>query len=145
MICMYWSSESRSSFLKGTRFTGIDLEFDISGIDHDITLIIDDVVELLGRKAEQISDLVGERAEIPYMSHRHHQLDMSHAFAAHLLLGDLDTAPVAHDTFVAYALVLSAMAFEVLDRTEYLLAEKSVALRLVGAVVDGLGLEHLSA
>ena len=78
------------------------------------------------------------------MGHGHHQLDMTHALAAHFLLGDFHTAAVAHDPFVADALVLSAMALVVLYRTENALAEQAVALGLVGAVVDGFGLEHFA-
>ena len=37
------------------------------------------------------------------------------------------------------------MAFIVFHRAENLLAEKAVALRLVGAVVDGLRLQHFTA
>ena len=79
------------------------------------------------------------------MSHRHHQLDVTHALAAHFLLGHFHTAAVAHDALVTDALVLAAMALIVLHRTENALAEEAVALGLVGAVVDGLRFQHLAA
>ena len=79
------------------------------------------------------------------MSHGHHQLDVAHALAAHLLLGNLNTATVAYDAFIADTLILSAMALVVLYRTEDAFAEQAVALGLVGAVVDSLGFEDLTA
>ncbi len=116
----------------------------VAGIDHDVALIVDHCIELLGGQAQQVAYLVGQRAEVPDMGHGHHQLDVAAALTAHLLLGDLDTATVAHDALVAYALVLAAMALIVLYRAEDALAEQAVALGLVGAVVDGFWLEHLA-
>ena len=113
-------------------------------IDDDIALIVDHGLELLGGKAQQVTDLVGKRAEVPDVSHRHYQLDVTHALAAHFLLSHFHAASVAHDTLVADALVLSAVALIVLDRAEDALAEKAVALGFVSAVVDGLGLEDLT-
>jgi hypothetical protein len=63
---------------------------------------------------------------------------MAHPLATHLLLSDLHAAMIADNALVADALIFSAMAFIVFHRAENLLAEKAVALRLVGAVVDGL-------
>ena len=79
------------------------------------------------------------------MRHRHHQLDVSHSLATHFLLGHFHTATVADDALVADTLVFAAMTLEILYRTENLFAEKTVALRLVGAVIDGFGLEDLTA
>ena len=73
------------------------------------------------------------------MGHGHNKLDVAHALTTHFLLSDFNTATVAHNAFVADALILSAMALEILYRTEDTFAEKAVALRLVGAVVDGFG------
>ena len=88
------------------------LSFEDTGLDDDILLVVDHLVELLGRQSEQVSDL--------------------------------NTATVADDAFVADALVLTAGALIVFRRTEDSLAEQAVTLRLVGAVVDGLGLGHLT-
>ena len=79
------------------------------------------------------------------MHHRNHQRDVSHALAAHLLLGHLHAAAVADDAFVADALVLTAVALVILHRAENPFAEQTVALGLVGTVVNGLGLQHLAA
>ena len=115
-----------------------------TGLDHHVPLVVDDLVELLGGQAQQVADLVRKTAEIPDVGHRHHQLDVAHAFTAHLLLGHFHTAAVAHDPFVTDALVLAAVALEVLHRTEDALAEEAITLRLVGPVVDRLRLDHLT-
>src|SRR5205085_8356029 len=72
------------------------------------------------------------------------ELDVAHALAAHLGEGHLDAALLADHAAVLEALVLAAEALVVLDRPEDLGAEEAVALRLEGAVVDGLGLLYLA-
>ncbi len=79
------------------------------------------------------------------MSHRNGQGDVAHPFPADFLLCHLDAAPVADDSAVADPLVLSAVAFVVLCRSEYLFAEETVPFRLVGPVVDCLRLQDLAA
>ena len=116
-----------------------------SGIDDDVTLVIDDCVELLGGKAEEITDLVGEGAEVPDVGYRDDEGDVSHSLAADFLFGDFDAATVADDALVADALVLTAVALVILYGTEDSLAEETVAFRLVCTVVDRLRLEHLAA
>ena len=69
---------------------------------------------------------------------------MSHTLPAYLGLSDLDAALVADYAFVAYSLVLSAKAFEVLGGTEYAFAEKSVSLRFQRPVIDCLRFGHLT-
>ena len=95
----------------------------ITWIDDDVTLIIDDRVELLGRKTEQIANLVGQRAEIPEMGHGDHKLDVTATLATNLLLGNLNTASVAHDVAITDALVFTAMALIVLNGAKNALAE----------------------
>ena len=113
-------------------------------VDDHVTLIIDYGVQLLCRHSEQISNLIGQAAEIPDVSYGHYQLNVSAALATHLLLGDFDTATVAHDTLIADTLVLAAVALVVLGRTKDALAEQAVALGLISAVVDGLRLQNLA-
>ena len=79
------------------------------------------------------------------MGYGNDELDVAHAFATHFLFRHLDTASVADNTFVTDALILSAMTFIVLDGTENAFAEQTVTFGFVGAVVDCLGLQHLSA
>ena len=78
------------------------------------------------------------------MRHRDGELNMSHPLPADFLLRHFHTAPVADDATVPDPLVFPAMALVVLGRAEDLFAEKSIPLRLVCPVVDGLRLEHLS-
>ena len=78
------------------------------------------------------------------MCYRNSEFDMTHPFPAHLLLCHLYAATVADDTTVADSLVLSAVALVVLCRTEDLLAEETVTLRLVCPVVDGFWLQYFS-
>jgi len=70
---------------------------------------------------------------------------VSHPLAAHLLLGDLDVAPVTDDSAIADSLVFAAIALIILRGSEDLLAEESVTFGLVRPVVDGLRLEDLTA
>ena len=115
-----------------------------TGLNHDITLVVDDHVELLGGNAQQVAHLVGQRTEVPNVRHRHHQGDVSGTFATHLLFGHFHTATVADDALVADTLVFSAVALIVLGRTKDALAEETVTLGLVGTIVDRLGLQHFT-
>src|SRR3977135_1229268 len=72
------------------------------------------------------------------------QLDVAHALATDLGARDFHTAALADDALEPDALVLAAVALPVLGRTEDLLAEEPVLLRLERAVVDRLGLLHLA-
>ena len=77
------------------------------------------------------------------MGHGHNELDVAGTLATHLLLGDFDAAAVADDALIADALILAAVTLIVLGRTEDALAEQTIALGLVSAVVDGFGLQNL--
>ena len=78
------------------------------------------------------------------MCDRDNQFYMTHALTTDFLLGHFDTATVANDTFVANAFVFTAVAFPVARRAKDTLTEQTIALRFIGAVVDGLGLGHLA-
>ena len=104
--------------------------------DDDIFLIIDNSIQFLGRNTEQITDLVWERTEIPDMSYRHYQVDMSGALTTYFLLCYLNATTVAYNTLITDTLVFSAGTLIVLGRTEDTLTEQSVALGFVCTVVD---------
>ena len=72
------------------------------------------------------------------------ELDVAEALAADLGEGDFDAALVADDAAVLHALVLAAEALPVGDGAKDAGAEEAVALRLEGAVVDGLRLGDLA-
>src|SRR5664279_655268 len=69
---------------------------------------------------------------------------MAHALAPDPGQRHLDRALLADDALVLHALVLAAQALVILDRPEDAGAEQAVALRLEGAVVDGLRLLDLA-
>src|ERR1700735_2582276 len=69
---------------------------------------------------------------------------MAHALAAHARQRHLDRALLADDALVLHALVLAAQALVVLDRAKDARAEQTIALRVEGAVVDGLRLFDLA-
>ena len=46
--------------------------FGYSGVDDDVTLVVDDHIELLGGKPQQVTDLVGQAAEVPDVRYRNH-------------------------------------------------------------------------
>ena len=78
------------------------------------------------------------------MGHGNHQLDVAGALAAHFLLRNLDATTVADNALVTYALVFAAGTLVILGWAEDALAEQTVALGLVGAVVYGLRLGNLA-
>src|SRR3954464_10047766 len=65
---------------------------------------------------------------------------MAHALAPDPRQRHFDRALLADDALVLHPLVLAAQALVILDRPEDARAEQAVALRLEGAVVDGLRL-----
>src|SRR5690242_21558908 len=69
---------------------------------------------------------------------------MTHALAPDARQRHFDRALFADDALVLHPLVLAAQALVVLDRAEDARAEQAVALRLEGAVVDGLRLFDLA-
>ena len=69
---------------------------------------------------------------------------MSHPLPTHFLLSNFHAASVADDSAIPDSLVLAAIAFVILGRTEYLFAEETIALWLVGPVVDRLRFQDLA-
>jgi hypothetical protein len=116
----------------------------VAGIGADVGLEIEDALELLGGQVEQVADARGRALEEPDVADRRGEVDVAHALAAHLGLGDLDAAALAHHALVLHALVLAARALPVGGGAEDLRAEEPVPLRLEGAVVDGLRLGDLA-
>ena len=79
------------------------------------------------------------------MCNGHYQLDMTHAFPSHFLLGHFNTATVANDPFVPDPFVFTAVAFPILYRAEDPFTEKAITLRLIRPVVDGFRLQYFPA
>ncbi len=113
-------------------------------IDHHVALEIEHALDIAQGHVQQQADTRRQRLQEPDVSDRRGQLDVRHALAAHLGQRDFHAALLADHATVLEALVLAAQALVVLDRAEDLGAEEAVALRLEGAVVDGLRLLHFT-
>ena len=105
---------------------------------------VDDLLEVLRRQVEQVAQPARHTLEVPDVRDRRGQLDVAHPLTADLGPGHLDAAALTDDALEPDPLVLAAVALPVPLRTEDLLAEESVLLRLQGAVVDGLRLLDLA-
>src|SRR5690606_23919011 len=87
---------------------------------------VEDAFEVPWGNVEQEAELARGALYEPDVAHGARELDVAHALTAHLLAGNLDTALVADDALIADALVLAAVALEVLGGAEDLLAEEAV-------------------
>ncbi|MNS67479.1 hypothetical protein D3C72_1007340 [compost metagenome] len=121
------------------------LEVGVARIEHDVRVEVDDVLQRAQGDVEKEAQVRRDALQVPDMRDRGGQLDVAHAVAADLRVGDFDAAALADDALVADALVLPAVALPVLGGPEDPLAEKTVALGLERTVVDRLGLGHLTA
>ena len=115
-----------------------------AGVRHNVGGEIQHLFQKAGREVQHEADAAGDALEIPDMAYRGGKLNMAHALAAHLGARHLHAAAVAYFALVADALILAAVALPVLRGPDNALAEQAVALRLQGAVVDGLGLLHFA-
>ena len=109
-------------------------------VDDHVRFEVQHPLDVAQRHVEHQAQTRRQRLQEPDVRARRRQVDVTHALAANLGLRDLDAALLADDAAVLQALVLAAQALVVLDGPEDLGAEKAVALRLEGAVVDGLRL-----
>jgi len=105
---------------------------------------VDDLLEILRSKVEQVAQTTWDTLEVPDMRDGSRQLDVAHPLATDLRTRDLNTATLTDDALEAHPLVLAAVALPVTGRSEDLLAEQAILLRLEGAVVDRLGLLNLT-
>src|SRR5262249_646081 len=86
----------------------------------------------------------GQTFEEPHVRAGRRELDVAQPFATHLGKRNFDTALVADHPPVLHALVLAAETLPVGDWAETPPAEQPAALRLKGAVIDGLRLGYLA-
>src|ERR1035441_6731241 len=91
-----------------------------------------------------MADPRGQPLEEPHVRARRSQFDVAHPLAAHLAHCHFHAALVADHAAVLHALVFTAQALPVGYRPKDTRAEKPVALRLEGAVVDRLRLGDLA-
>ena len=109
-------------------------------IDDDVRLEIQHAFDVAQRHVEHHAQARRQRLQEPDVRRRRRELDVAHALATHLRQRDFDAALLADHAAVLQALVLAAQALVVLDRSEDLRAEETVAFRLERAVVDRLRL-----
>ena len=115
-------------------------EVALHGVYHYVTLEVDKLFKVLGGHIQDKTHARRRTSEIPDVRYGAGKFDVTHALATHLAFCYFYTALFANDTLVTDTLVLSAVAFPVLDRPEDAFAEQAVAFRLLGAVVDCFGL-----
>ena len=120
------------------------LQLRVTGIDHDVILVVDHSLEVRRFHGEEVSQPRRHRLEEPDVHDGRGQVDVAHPLTAHSGMRDLDSAAIADDAAVLDPLVLAAEALPVPLRSEDPLAEQTVLLGTVGAVVDGLRLLNLS-
>jgi hypothetical protein len=137
----YFSNAARYS---SSVRTCLVLEIGRAGIGHDVILEVDDLLEVAGLHRQQVAETARHRLEEPDVHDRGRQVDVAHALAAHAAVRDLHAAAVADDALELRALVLAAGALVVALGSEDALAEETIALGTVGAVVDRLGLLDLA-
>jgi hypothetical protein len=114
------------------------------GIDDDEGLEVQHLLDVLQGHVEQQADPRRQALQEPDVRDRRGQIDVAHALAAHLGLGDLDATLLADHAAVLEALVLAAQALVILHGPEDLRAEQAVPLRLEGPVVDRFRLLDLT-
>ena len=74
------------------------------------------------------------------MSNRCGKLDVAHAVTAHLGQRDFNTALLTGDAFILHALIFTAQAFIVFDRTKNTRTEKTITFRFERTIVNRLRL-----
>jgi len=116
----------------------------VLGIEDDVVLEIDHLLQAAGLHVEQGAEPARHRLEEPDVDHRGRELDVPHPLAPHPAVGDLHAAAVADHPLVLHPPVLAAGALPVLLGAEDLLAHQAVLLGTVGAVVDRLRLLDLA-
>src|ERR1022692_409888 len=111
-----------------------------AGLDHHVGLEVQHRFQLAQRNVKNVPDAAGQSLEEPHMRAGRCQLNVAEALAAHLGQGYLHAALIADHAAVLHALVFAAETLPVGYRPENAGAEQTIALRLEGAVVDGLRL-----
>src|SRR6266571_1689314 len=102
----------------------------LARIDDYVIRVVDDLLEITQREIDQVAHWRGQSLEEPDVRDGYGELDVTHALATDAAQGDFDAAAIADHTTITDALVLAAVAFPVLDRTEDALAEQAVLLGL---------------
>ena len=116
----------------------------ITRIDDDVGLEVEDLLEFSQRNIEQMPDTRRQALEEPDMRAGAGEIDVAQTLASHFGLSHFDAALVADHAAVLHAFVLTAKTFPIRDRTKDARAEQSIALRFEGAIVNRLGLGYFT-
>jgi hypothetical protein len=101
---------------------------------------VNNLLKIFWSHVQKVTKAGRNTLEVPDVSHGSGKLDVTHALTTNGGLGNFYSTTLTNNSLEANALVLSTRAFPVLGRTEDLLAEQTVLLRLESSVVDGLRL-----
>ena len=113
-------------------------------LDDNIFLIVNNSIKLLCWHTKKVTNLVRKTTEIPDMSNRDNQFNMSSTLTTYLLLCYLNTTTIAYNTLITDTLVLTAGTLVILCWTEYTLAEQTITFWFIGTIVDSLWLGYLT-
>src|SRR3954447_565339 len=105
-------------------------------LNHSIAFIVNDAFKFFRTHTQQVTNLVRKALKIPDVHYRYYQFDVPHSLTSHFLFCYFHTTTVAYNTFVADAFVLTTGAFIILHRPENSFTKQTIALRLIGAIVD---------
>ena len=113
-------------------------------INHHIGFKVHHQFNLAHGHVEQQSKPGWKTLQKPDVRNRARQFNVPHTLSAHLGVGDFNTAFLANHALMFQALVLAALTFVVLDRTEQFRAKQPVTLRFKRPVIDGFRFSHLT-
>jgi hypothetical protein len=100
--------------------------------------------EFLYRDIEHETSTRWNRFEIPDMSHRSSELDVTSSLTTNLRSRDFYTTSFTDNSFISNSLVFSTGTLIVLSRAKDLLTEESTSFWALGTIVDRLRDENLS-
>ena len=104
-------------------------------ISDDIRSKVDDLFQFFDRNIEKESCTRRYGLQIPYMSDRSSELDMTSSLTADLTRRDFYATSFADDTLVSDSLILTAGTLIILSRTKYLFTEKSSTFWTLSTIV----------
>ena len=115
-----------------------------AGIYNDIGFEIQDAFDITQRNIENHTHAGRKALQEPNMSNRASQLNVTHAFAANLGKCDFHAALFANDALMLQTFVFTAKTFVILNRSENLCAEQTVAFGFERTVVNCLRLLYFT-
>ena len=113
--------------------------------NHDVRCEVHDLLECLDREIQKQSQTGRGASQKPDMCNRDGQIDVPHPLAAHNAARHFYSALLADHSRVPHSLVFATEALEVFRGSENALAEETIRLCPLRAVVHGFGLRDFSA